>query len=55
LRLSAPSDDGTARRRRNRQPVEHRRGRVLPDYVVVGASKAALEAITRYLPMNWPR
>ncbi len=32
-------------------------GRVLPDYVVVGASKAALEAITRYLavelaPMN---
>ncbi len=24
-------------------------GRVLPDYVVVGASKAALEAITRYL------
>lgn len=32
-------------------------GRVLPDYVVVGASKAALESITRYLavelaPMN---
>lgn len=32
-------------------------GRVLPDYVVVGASKAALEAVTRYLavelaPMN---
>ncbi len=32
-------------------------GRVLPDYVVVGASKAAIEAITRYLavelaPMN---
>ncbi len=32
-------------------------GRVLPDYVVVGASKAALEALTRYLavelaPMN---
>ncbi|MFM8323088.1 MAG: SDR family oxidoreductase [Chloroflexota bacterium] len=24
-------------------------GRVLPDYVVVGASKAALEAVTRYL------
>src|SRR5260221_4039369 len=32
-------------------------GRVVPDYVVVGASKAALEAVTRYLavelgPMN---
>jgi enoyl-[acyl-carrier protein] reductase III len=27
-------------------------GRVLPDYVVVGASKAALEAITRYLAVE---
>ena len=26
--------------------------RVLPDYVVVGASKAALEAITRYLAVE---
>jgi enoyl-[acyl-carrier protein] reductase III len=27
-------------------------GRVLPDYVVVGASKAAIEAITRYLAVE---
>lgn len=27
-------------------------GRVLPDYVVVGASKAALEAVTRYLAVE---
>ena len=27
-------------------------GRVLPDYVVVGASKAALEALTRYLAVE---
>lgn len=27
-------------------------GRVLPDYVVVGASKAALEAVTRYLAIE---
>jgi enoyl-[acyl-carrier protein] reductase III len=27
-------------------------GRVMPDYVVVGASKAALEAITRYLAVE---
>lgn len=27
-------------------------GRVLPDYIVVGASKAALEAITRYLAVE---
>ncbi len=27
-------------------------GRVLPDYVVVGASKAALESITRYLAVE---
>jgi enoyl-[acyl-carrier protein] reductase III len=28
-------------------------GRVLPDYVVVGASKAAIEAITRYLAVEF--
>jgi enoyl-[acyl-carrier protein] reductase III len=28
-------------------------GRVLPDYVVVGASKAALESITRYLAVEF--
>lgn len=28
-------------------------GRVLPDYVVVGASKAALEAVTRYLAVEF--
>ena len=28
-------------------------GRVLPDYVVVGASKAALEALTRYLAVEF--
>lgn len=27
--------------------------RTLPDYVVVGASKAALEALTRYLAVEW--
>jgi enoyl-[acyl-carrier protein] reductase III len=27
-------------------------GRVLPDYVIVGASKAALEAVTRYLAVE---
>lgn len=27
-------------------------GRVLPDYIVVGASKAALEAVTRYLAVE---
>ena len=27
-------------------------GRVLPDYVVVGASKAALESLTRYLAVE---
>ncbi len=27
-------------------------GRVLPDYVVVGASKAAIESITRYLAVE---